>query len=39
MKDKVMKGPKIEVIWHFSNGPKTLQNTLEEMALKIVRGK
>lgn len=39
MKEKVIKEPKIEVIWHFSNGTKTLQSTLEEMALRIVRGK
>ena len=39
MKEKVIKEPRIEVIWHFSNGSKTLQSALEEMALKIVRGK
>ena len=39
MKEKAIKEPRIEVIRHFSNGSKTLQSALEEMALKIVRGK
>lgn len=39
MKEKVIKEPRIEVIWHFSNGSKTLQSALEEMALKVIRGK
>ena len=39
MKEKAIKEQRIEVIWHFSNGSKTLQNAFEEMALKIVRGK
>lgn len=39
MKEKAIKEPRIEVIWHFANGSKTLQSALEEMALKIMRGK
>ena len=39
MKEKEMKEPKIEVIRHFSNGSRTLQSALEEMAIKIMRGK
>lgn len=39
MKEKPSKEPKIEVVSHFTNGSRTLQNVLEEMALKIATGK
>lgn len=39
MKEKAAKEPNVEVVSHFAHGSKTLGHVLEEMALRLVRGK